>query len=97
MQYRLKDATNRNNVDLLNHSNSITSGVKNIFPNARVNVHTDYFEISNLPTNMTDVNLRDMGKEIANRDAVLHGLAKEYYYTRSDGTSGKSVQLFEKF
>ena len=64
-----------------------------------VNVYQYYFEIINLQANSSgDSQLRKMGQEIVKRDSYLHSLAKNNMnYTRSDGTLGKSVQLFEKF
>lgn len=97
MKYRIKDVTNRNNTDLRNHSQNIRLGVQAVFPNAYVNVYQYYFEIINLSSIPSDSQLRKMGQEIVKRDSYLHSLAKQYNYTRSDGTPGKSVQLFEKF
>ena len=97
MKYRLKDITNRRSVDLNNHSRGIISGVKSIFPSATVNMYADYFEILNLPNTINDTDLRKMGQAIAQADSVLHGIAKEYNYTRSNGAPGRSIQLFERF
>lgn len=97
MKYRIKDATNRMIVDLTNHSQNIISGVQYVFSNVTVNVYTDYFEIINLPSNVMNSDLRKMGQEILSRDNYLHAMAKVYYYNRSNGIQGKSVQLFEKF
>lgn len=97
MKYRIKDATNRMIVDLTNHSQNIISGVHSVFSNVTVNVYTDYFEIINLPSNVMNSDLRKMGQEILSRDNYLHAMAKVYYYNRSNGSQGKSVQLFENF
>ncbi|MBU3180658.1 hypothetical protein [Clostridium psychrophilum] len=97
MKYRLKDVTNRKSVILTGHSKNITAGVTFVFLHANVKVHNNYFEIVGMPATVSNGDLRKMGQEIANRDTVLHNLAKVYNYTRSDGTSGKSVQLFEQF
>ena len=97
MKYRLKNASNRKSTDLNNHSSAITAGVNAILPNATVNIFTDYFEILNLASKPEDTYLRNMGKEIASRDRVLNGLVKEYTSKNSDGTQGKSRQLFEGF
>lgn len=97
MKYRLKDTTNRNTVNLRTYSQSIVSGVRAIFPNVNVNVYGDYFEILNLPNNVSNSDLRRMGQEIAHRNSNLYALAKVYHYTRSNGAPGKSVQLFENF
>lgn len=97
MRYRLKDATNRQTINLKNYSQDIISGICAIFPNVSVHVYSNYFEILNLPNNVSNSELRNMGRKIADRNSELHALAKVYNYTRSNGAKGKSVQLFERF
>lgn len=96
MKFKIKDTTNRNNTNLLNHQNNIKTAVQSVFPNCRVDIFSDYFEISNV-SSWSNKDLRSIGKQIVNNDLILKGLCKNYTYTRSNGNKGTSKQLFVRF
>lgn len=95
MRFRIGNSTNRRATNLVHHNGAIDGGVHSVFPTAIVNVQPDYFEILGVIA-YTDTELKKMGSEIANRDSYLRSICKTYYYTRSNGARGKSVQLFKR-
>lgn len=95
IKYRLKDSKLRNSIDLTSFTDSITNGIKSVFPTAQITISKDVFCIS-LDYTPTSSELRKMGYEIKSRDYRYKNLIKEYSYTSKDGIVKKSTQLFQR-
>lgn len=95
IQYRLKNSKLRESVDLTDFADSITKGIKSVFPTSKINISKQIFSIT-LDYKPTSSELRKMGYEIKSRDYRYKNLIKEYSYTTKTGTLKKSTQLFQR-
>jgi hypothetical protein len=98
MRYRIKNAIDRGNVDLTSSKNdrAIEKGVLSVFSNAAVSVYKEYFQISNV-NNPTNSKLKKMGHNIVYGSDDLINIIRTYEYKKSDGSVGKSNQVFSRF
>ena len=95
LKYRLKDSNLRKNIDLHDYKESITKGIKAVFPNSQVIINKEMFIIK-LDFTPDSGLLRIMGYEIKSRDYRFSKMIKEYSYCDREGNIKKSSQLFQR-
>ena len=95
LKYRLKDSKLRISIDLNDYKDSITNGIKAVFPNSQVIINKELFIIK-LDFIPESALLRKMGYEIKSRDYRFYKMIKEYSYSDREGNLKKSSQLFQR-
>ena len=95
-EYQIGRKGLRDCIDLTAHRQAIERGIHETFNNTiNVTVFKDYFEFD-LPITAPSQALRRMGKAIIAVSTNLRKQVREYKYTYSSGSPGKSRQLFRR-